>query len=273
MNAPRLTCRTSDAESTALCLGISVGPDKRSRVTERNVSFPWSVGRGYVGNPGEPVMVIPQMAGAGLLPGDRVRQRIHVGNDAALHLVSAGATLTYGSPGAAHSISDWSVELEAGAQAFLVSEPYVLLDDAQLQIRQALTVSPDATFVGCEGVVCAERSNHSHWQTETVVRRPDGPHLFTDRQRASMNVVQLHADLTGAWSAFGTVLVVSPNSETGLNSIAARIGGASDRVWIGLSPTRSKSGMCLRIAAQDGQTLRSAMMDLVMTLMLNLKRA
>ena len=44
-------------------------------------------------------MVIAQMAGAGLLADDQVSQRILVSKDAALHLVSAGAMLTYGLPG------------------------------------------------------------------------------------------------------------------------------------------------------------------------------
>lgn len=271
MNSPSRNACESGAEKPVLRLKISLGADGRSRIEERHVSFPWSLGRGYATDPGQPVMVIPQMAGAGLLADDQVSQRILVSKDAALHLVSAGAMLTYGSPGGGASISDWSVELEECAQAIVVSEPYVLLDDASLALRQTIIVPPDATFIGCEGIVCARTGNRSQWQTETIVRRPDGTHLFTDRQRAGSHVLQLQNDLRDRWSAFGTLLVIGAGSAKCVVAMESRVSTESDRVWIGCAQTRSESGLCIRIAARDGLNLRTTMMHLMNMLISELK--
>lgn len=263
MNAPPLPAGCPKTGRCALDLTVCVGADGRSRLAARDVSFPWSLGRGYSSGPNDPVMLIPQVAGAGLLAGDHVRQRICVGSNAALYLASAGAMLTYGTHGGGHSVSDWSVDLDAGARAFLVSEPYVLLDDAKLDLRQTLTVAPDATLIGCEGIVCAKAGNRSQWQTETLVRRPDGTRVFTDRQRASPKLLARQADLPGTWTAFGTVLILTPAPDVHLATIRGALDNAAAGLWIGASPIRANAGACVRIAAKNGQLLRSAMRAIV----------
>lgn len=259
MNAPPLHHGTAPA----LDLTIARGADGRSRLAVRHVSFPWSLGRGYSGGADDPVMLIPQVAGAGLLAGDHVVQRIHVTPGAALHLASAGAMLTYGTPGGRTSVSDWTVDLDPGARAYLVSEPYVLFDDADLTLRQCFVVAPDATLIGCEGIVCASPGNRSQWHTETIVRRPDGTPVFTDRQTGSRAALSRQAALAGGWIAFGTVLVLTPKPQRALEDIGAIAAEAREGLWIGISPTRANSGVCARIAARDGQRLRAAMTDLV----------
>lgn len=254
-----------------LDLTVSRQPDGRSRLKRRHASFPWSLGRGYPGAPDEPVLLIPQMAGAGLLAGDHLTQHLRVETGAGLHLVSAGAMLVYGAPGGSQSVSEWEVNLSSYAKAFLVSEPYVLFDDADFKLRQVLIVAPDATLIGCEGIVCAEPCNLSRWQTETVVRRPDGTHLFTDRQRVSPETLSRQFELAGAWSAFGTLMILGPQSERQFQEtddhICALITQSGCGVWIASAPTRAGSGTCIRIAAKDGQKLRFVMMKLVSRLM------
>lgn len=247
----------------ALDLEIELGADGRSRLAARQVSFPWSLGRGYPGPPGDPVKLIPQVAGAGLLAGDHVTQRIKVARDAALHLVSAGAMLTYGTPGAAPSISDWQIDLDDGASAFLVSEPYVLLNDAALTLNQSITVAANATLIGCEGIVLAQPSNRSRWQTETIVRRPDGSIVFIDRQLAGTDALSRQSELARAWSAFGTVMVLAPPDKISIQAIVQHAESLASDVWIAVSITRDNSGICARIAAKNGQHLRDVMHSVV----------
>ena len=251
-------------------LTVGLGADGRSRLTSRHVSFPWSLGRGYPGPPGAPVTLIPQVAGAGLLPGDRIGQRIRVDDGAALHLVSAGAMLTYGTPGGPGSVLEWTIDLGCQARAVLLSEPYVLFDDADLTLRQTITLPPEATLIACEGV-CADLPGSRRWNSETVVRRPGGTALFRDRQRVTGEILDRHAALSDKWTSFGTVLALSENPDDALeivNSMADAVmadawdGGA----WIAAAPTRSGSGVCVRVAAGSGQKLRSALRSLVRVL-------
>lgn len=268
MNAPPLkslaegSVKASETRP-ALDLNIELGADGRSRLAARHVSFPWSLGRGYPGAPGDPVMMIPQVAGAGLLAGDHVTQRIKVARGAALHLVSAGAMLTYGTPGAAPSISDWQVNIDTGASAFLISEPYVLFNDAALSLNQSITLAANATLIGCEGIVLALPSSRSRWQTETIIRRPDGSIVFIDRQKACTDALFRHSELATAWTAFGTVMVLAPSHKVPRMEIEQHAGSLAKDVWIAVSPTRDDSGICARIAAKDGQHLRAAMHGIV----------
>lgn len=268
MNAPALNSTAGgrsdpSRDRPALDLAIELGKDDRSRIAARHVSFPWSLGRGYPGPPGDPVLLIPQVAGAGLLAGDQVTQRIRVAGGAALHMVSAGAMLTYGTPGAAPSISDWQIDLDTGASAFLVSEPYVLFDDAALSLNQSITLPEDATLIGCEGIVLAQPCNRSRWQTETVVRRPDGSIVFIDRQKAGTDALFRHSGLATAWSAFGTVIVLAPPHKVARLAIEQHAESFTKFVWVAVSPTRNNSGICARIAAKTGQHLRAVMRSIV----------
>ncbi|MEM7423319.1 MAG: urease accessory protein UreD [Pseudomonadota bacterium] len=241
-------------------LTVALGPDDRSRLTARRVSFPWSLGRGYPGAPGQPVKLIPQSAGAGLLAGDKVAQHIRVAPGASVHLQSAGAMLTYGTPGGACSVSEWTVVVEPSARAFLMSEPYVLFEDAALAIRQKITITPDATLVTCDGVVPATASNTIEWQTETRVCRPDGIVLLNDRQRASPFALARQRRMPGAWSCFGTVNIFAPetgNVRTALEEATLKL---NKSVWIGVAPVSAGLGLCVRIASKDGQALRDALL-------------
>ncbi|MEM7742439.1 MAG: urease accessory protein UreD [Pseudomonadota bacterium] len=243
----------------SLDLTIALGADGASRLARRRVAYPWSVGRGYPGKPGEPLTVIPQVAGAGLLAGDHVLQRIHVAQDAALRLQSAGAMLTYGTPGGPACRTDWALDVEAGARAFVISEPYVLFPDAGLRLRQTITISPGARVVACEGMVSAPGASTSEWQTETLVQRPDGTLLFRDRQRASAEMLATNAGLPGGWTAFGTVLVLTPDAQRMRAVIEATVRATTSPASVGVAPLPRGLGVCARIAAPDGQTLRDAL--------------
>lgn len=263
MNAPTPIPPDLLSGRPALDLSIVAGPNGISRLGARNVSFPWSLGRGYPGGRGEPVMLIPQVAGAGLLAGDDVRQRICVEQDAALHLVSAGAMLTYGAPGDEQCRSNWSIELKSGARAVVASEPYVLFDDADLCLRQSISLAEDATFIGCEGVVRARPDTPCSWNSEATVCRPDGSILFIDRQRAHAETLKRHAKFDGSWRAFGTVLILTPIRER-TDQIIELAGNLTIKgVALGACQTRGASGACIRIAASDGQGLRTAMSRMV----------
>ena len=242
-------------------LTIGLGADGRSRLASRRVSFPWSLGRGYPGPPGSPVTLIPQVAGAGLLAGDRIGQRIRIEDGAALHLQSAGAMLTYGTPGGQGSVSDWAIELGHDARAVLLSEPYVLFDNADLTLRQTITLPRASTLVSCEGI-CAALPGQRCWLSEIVVRRPDGTILFEDRQQVTADLLARLAAMPGTWTSFGTVLVLSADRNSALEIMTSTAERLDNDIWTGVAPTRAESGVCVRVAAGSGQQLRTALRNL-----------
>ena len=262
MNTPPEPGPSTSSGALSMDLAIGLGADGRSRLASRRVSFPWSLGRGYPGPPGSPVTLIPQVAGAGLLAGDRIGQRIRVEDGAALHLESAGAMLTYGTPGGQGSVSDWVIDLGHGARVVLLSEPYVLLDNADLTLRQTITLPRASTLVSCEGV-CAASPGHRCWTSEIVVRRPEGTVLFEDRQQVTGDLLDRLTEMPGSWTSFGTVIVLSEDPDGALAIMTSTADGLDGGTWTGIAPTRAGAGVCARVAAGSGQQLRTALRSLV----------
>lgn len=258
MNAP---LRPTDA-GHALDLSIERGADGRSRIAHRSVRFPWSVGRGYPGPPGDPVVLIPQCAGAGLLSGDRITQRIGVGSGAALDLQSAGAMLTYGHLGGPPSVSDWRFDLGSGSRTRVFSEPCVLLDNADLDLRQTIVADASANLVVAEGIAYAGDVSTIRWQTQTTVCRPDGRIVFRDRQCANSDLLRRLLGMPGRWSAFGTMIVLTPEPQRSLQTASQAARDLEGAASVAVAKLAGNIGICARIAAADGQNLRDAMRHL-----------
>lgn len=258
MSAPAL----SDHCDAVLDIAVRPGGDGASRLVRRRVSYPWSLGRGYPRRGS--ITIVPQAAGAGLLAGDDFRQRIDVEQGAALRVAPAGATLVHGAMPARTSRSSWEYVVEAGARASIAQEPYVLMEDADLAIRQDLVVDAEAVMIATEAVVLAPGTARARWQLETRVHRPDGTPLVVDRQVATAGGLDRVACLPGGYTAFATVLVLAPPScLTGLEGeINDRLAGAASGVWGACAPLRAGAGLGVRIAARDGGRARDISRDL-----------
>lgn len=244
------------AAAAALDLTVAVGPDGRSRIAARRAAFPWSLGRGYPGPPGAAVEVIPQVAGAGLLAGDAVRQAVRVGPGAALRLTSAGAMLVHGDAEGREARSDWRMEAGPGAVLVVASEPHALLAGAALDLAQTLVIDAGARFAGFEGVCRAGPGGA--WRTRSLVMRPGGEVLFDDRQAAGVDALDRAAALPGGWTAFGTVLALGPDSGAAMEALPEGPLDLGPGVWAAAARLRGGCGVGVRIAAVDGGRLREA---------------
>lgn len=201
------------ASPPALDLVAAPGPDNRTRIVRRRVAYPWSLGRAFApSRPGEPLLVLPQEAAAGLLAGDRVEQRLTLERDASVRLAFAGATLVLAdAPGRRRPArSLWRHALGPGARLVAAAEPHALLPGAELDLATEIALDPSATYIGFEGICLAEGPGGCAWRSELTVRRPDGPPLLIDRQAARDEDLRRAARLPGAPAAFGTLLALAP---------------------------------------------------------------
>lgn len=205
-------------------------------------------------------MILPQVAGAGLLAGDKTDQRIRVGPQASLDLASAGATLVHGNPDGPEAISRWTYEIAEGAHVVAAIAPNALLENAQLAQLNLITIHPAATFVIVDGFVDASSDQSVSWSSTTIVRRPTGENLMTDRQVATGSQLARHHRFRGRWSAFGSMIILAPAEEC--DGVLKRVQESELHTdpadWVGVAALRSHSGVGIRYAAKNGASLRKA---------------
>jgi len=252
------------AEPHALDLTVERGADGRSRLIRKRVAFPWSLGRAFAPiSSDDPLLILPQAAGAGLVAGDDVHQAVTLDADTAARLESAGATVVHGGSGSL-ARSHWTFSLSPSSALVVAAEPYVLAPDADLHLTTQIDIAPDAVFIGFEGMCHAVppdgTASRGSWRTDTRVFRPDGEILLIDRQRAEAGDPARLSALPFAPAAFGTIFVLAPPDrltelETGPIALP--------EVYAAATPLRKNAGIGIRIAAPTGGRLRDAGMMLL----------
>lgn len=248
-----------------LDISVVAGADGRSRLLRHRVSYPWSLGRGYnIGPDARTAMVIPQIAGAGLLAGDSFRQNIKVDAGGALQLVSAGATLVHGASVPRASRSDWHYRIGAGASVMIASEPHVLMEGSDLDLRQDLVVDETSVVIASEAVIPAPGASNVSWRMRTTARRPDGTVVFRDVQIVDAAALARTRRLPGGHAACATVLVFLPRCGGAEIRclLEERLKAAGAGIWGAIAALRGGAGFGGRLTAATGGQVRDAMIDL-----------
>lgn len=227
---------------------VGRGRDGGTTILSRHVAWPWSLPRGFrlQGRDG-PLTVLPQAAGAALLPGDHWRHRIDVENGH-LHLITAGAGLTH-SGGTART--EWQVVVRDGKLA-MMPDPWVLSSGAQMQQIQNIELGQNAELVVMDGFCL--RSGSASWRSETVIRR-EGQILLRDDQRADPDQLLRIAQLSGGMTAFGQILMVTRNARPGIN--IGQLDGEGVRGAV--ATLRGDAGILVRLTAVSGGALSAAL--------------
>lgn len=231
-------------------LHVGRGADGGTAILSRHVAWPWSLPRGFrlAGRCG-PLTVLPQAAGAALLPGDVWRHRVRL-DSGRMHLVSAGAALAHG--GAARV--DWDLSVQGGVLA-LMPDPWVLSPGARVVQRIEATLAPGTGLVLMDGFCLRDNAatDGTGWDSETIIRGGGGV-LLCDRQIADAAQMNRLACLPGRMRAFGQVLIVMPSPPE-----LPHGPWDQDGVWGATAPLRDGAGLMIRLAAVDGGRLSAAM--------------
>ncbi|MCA1287841.1 urease accessory protein UreD [Salipiger bermudensis] len=249
-----------EAPQVALVCGLV--RDGGTALLERHVEWPWSLPRGYrrAGRDG-PLTVLPQCAGAALLPGDRWRHRIEAQAGAKVDMISAGALLVHADrkrPRVARS--DWELMAGEGAVLRHLQDPNVLMTGARMAQRIDLTLAPGATAVLFDGM-CRQSPEAGDaggwWLSDLQVTAPGGRVLLRDRQRVSEADLAGIRALPGGAAAFGTVTMLG--ADRGALGQAFPKGPMALRdCYAACGAARGGAGLVLRIAARTGGALDRA---------------
>ncbi|MEM9198445.1 MAG: urease accessory protein UreD [Pseudomonadota bacterium] len=235
-------------------LALERGSDGLTRIARRRVAWPWSLPRGFrlgdpVGGPNGCLSLIPQAAGAALMPGDVWEQRLTLGPGACARLITAGSTSVHG-PGQAETV--WRLSIGPGAWLALLPDPSVLFDGASLVQTIEVELAEGAVLALADGICLrAADTRPAGVATRLSVQGPKG-RILEERQIAGPESFVRLAGMPGRPAAFGALTLIGAHpAEAGPLDLPGAYAAAGS--------LRNGAGITARIAAADGGALTRAL--------------
>ncbi|PIL18262.1 hypothetical protein P775_20690 [Puniceibacterium antarcticum] len=244
-----------------MSLTCGLASDGGTAILARHIEWPWSLQRGYRrdGLKG-PLTVLPQCAGAALLPGDHWRHQVTVQEGAKLDLVSAGALMVHADARRGRvARSDWALIAEPDAILRHLPDPNVMMPGARLRQRVELTLAAGARAVVFDGL-CRHspmaEDRCGFWQSDMIVSDSEGQILLRDHQYATEADLLALAQLDGGATAFGTVMLLGDPGAYAAVFPAGPL--ALEDCYAASGAARGGAGVILRISARTGGALDRA---------------
>ena len=235
---------------------IKKNSHNKFKLVKKQVTFPWSLGRGYEQRSGiDCIRVLPQVAGAGLMSGDNFFQRVYVGKDARARLEDSGSMIVLSGqkgPAATH----WEYTVNEGGILILDSEPYCLLDNASCEVYNTFYLSESATVIALDGFCHSKNlvEKFGCYKNETRVRSLDGKLILMDRQKAlAESLHRLSKYVEKGSGAIGTINIFSTKK------VSENLMAVMDDLDIPYARTAFNgiSGFSIRLLAPSGGQLRN----------------
>lgn len=246
---------TDLAAQPQIAITCGLAPDGGTAILERHVEWPWSLPRGYKrGGLAGRLTVLPQCAGAALLPGDYWRHAVTVQEGASVDLISAGALMIHADrKRGGEGRSDWDMVIEPGAVLRYMPDPNVLMPGAKMNQHIKLKLAHGARAVVFDGFCrqSAAPDAGGFWKSDMIVTDDTGKVIVRERQHVTETDLIMFASSLRGMTAFGTVLflrdVPFTDGPLDLPDCYAAVG-----------PTRGNAGQIVRIAAKTGGALDRA---------------
>ncbi|GAA2225543.1 urease accessory protein UreD [Herbiconiux moechotypicola] len=225
----------------------------RTALSRRDYTWPYSVGRVFHREGGDPARVIVQSGSGGIITGDRLAQRLVARQDAHALVLGQGAISVHRALGGRGSGEYLRIEAAPGAWIENLAEPRVLFDEADFAQESTVSVLGDGVAVSVESVVLEPvDGGMAHYRSETVVE--------CDGERRAVERMRVHTgQLPSGMRAFGLIVAAG---------LAGSAAGKGWQEWAGSFGDHSAygaaselpfgAGVAVRVVAADGRHLRRA---------------
>lgn len=264
-DAGRIWTAESAGRTGRVALTAQRAPDGRTYLAGQHATYPFHLCRPHyvAGDPGGMATLYLQSIAGGVFEHDRLSVDCAVGDGAALHLTSQGATIVHSMTGGEAALT---TTLFAGADSLieLLPEATILFPGARLRQETVVTAHPTAVVCASEAFLAhdpgARGDTFAHVLSEVRFATSDGRVLVQDRQAFSGDAFRaLSADGPRAFTAYGSLQLWAPGRDLDrLRTALARELSTRDEAYVGASVLPGDCGIGVRILATDGATLREA---------------
>ena len=253
----------SDAQ---LDLSFRQHPDRGTYLDRRVFRWPFTLSRGFRLDqvPSGMLTLILQTVSGAIQADDALLQRIRVGQGAAAHITTQGATMVYRAPAGMCATDSVELEVENDSVIEYLPEPRILFPDSNLSQRVRLRIAPSGIAVLSDAFVLHDPAGQGRpfrrYTSELVIERPEGDVVLRDC--VDLNAMPPRRGRRAPYVAHGMLLVVAPLPSLALNALCkgleAQVGNGGG-VYAAASTLPQEVGVGLRVVATDGQCLRAAL--------------
>lgn len=208
--------------------------------------------------------VVLQSLGAGLLQGDRLAMTVAVGEGASAHVALQGSTVAHAMARAGAS-QEARLHVATGGWFEYLPRPMILFPDADVTSSLEIVVEPGATVMWCDGYLVhdpgAGTGRFARLAAETVLRDGKGRVRAVDRFEVAGDALDDGGALGGLRVHAGMGMA-GPAADDTLARVWRNALQKTSGVFAGVSALPNEAGLFCRLLADDGVTLRAAMLDL-----------
>lgn len=194
----------------------------------------------------------------GVVGGDQLTLKVHVGTTAAALIATPGAAKWYRANG---YVSSQDIHLNAALAASLewLPQETIFFNGAQVKLATTVELAADATYLGCE-ILCfgrtasGEQFDHGSIRQHTTIRR-DGKLIWFEQGRIDGGDAVMHSPLGLAGATVSATLLAC-----GKNLSAAALTSLREALGAEVGVTQMKSVLVVRYLGTTSEVARRIML-------------
>ena len=248
-----------------LAVTVSPDPDGASYLSHQFATYPYHLCRPqrFEGDPAGMATVYVQSCAGGIFENDRLTEAIVADAGAQVHVTTQASTIVHSMErGAAQQ--DVRIVAREGTLVEFLPDPFILFPQARLASHIRLEVHPSATAMIAESFLLHDPQAcgafFDKFASEVQVVGPGGELIVLDRSLIEGTRLEAIPNADPRFRAHGSFLLLCPAA--GAAELLDRLRGALERAdgtYAGASLLPKEAGVLVRLLAEDGLALRTAM--------------
>ncbi len=266
MDDPKAAATRWLETGTPCQLDLTFGRSRRQRteLTQQRVAYPWSLTQPFydTGDRAGIASVIPQSSSGGLFAGQRLRQHVRLGDNAAAMISTQGATLVHRCPDDMTVRSTWLLDIDDGARLECLNDPLVLGPQASLDQVWDVTVASSARLLLIDGWtwLAGQPDNpFLRFCSTLFLRSPSGKVKAFERSEVTPAMLQrMQATAPRLIKAFGTAIISTAGDSAREDALRAQLRDALAPIqtsWTGVTPLPNGMGTVIKLVATSPSQL------------------
>lgn len=265
LSSPIEPSRHSHSEGK-LRLEFARDGDGRTFIAGQYASYPFHVCRAQYLDPARPGLasLYLQSCSGGIFEHDRMSIEVGARSFVEAHVTTQAATIVHGMDGGS-ARQKTRLTAEEGAYLEYLPDPLILFPGADFEASTTVVASPESCVMVADSFLThdpeASGRPFSRYGSEIIIESSSGERRAADRLSLEGRfIADRRVGITGRFAAHGTVMVIASSGKA--EALATQLKACDPpggKASIGVSLLPHSAGLIVRILAEDGAALETAL--------------